>query len=177
MNIILFGFKGSGKTHLGKRLARMLKRPFIDTDDLICMLYPQQGLSCRQIYTQVGESVFRALEKQALHQLNASSHAVIALGGGAVLCPENVLYLQKIGTLVYLKVSFETVKKRIFRRGAPSFVDADNPEGSLYQIYCERLQVYESIPARCIDVDLLAEGKCLAELRLIALSEEPHHGH
>ena len=153
MNIILFGFKGSGKTHLGKLLSIAMNRPFIDTDDLIVKL--NNGRSVREIYQTLGEENFRILEKEIIRQLQPQN-AVIALGGGAVLDPETATYLQTIGQMVYLKASFKTIQKRLL--SLPSFVDSIE---SLHQIYQQRLPIYESIPALCIDVDLLGEADIL----------------
>ncbi|MDP1608279.1 MAG: shikimate kinase [Chlamydiales bacterium] len=152
MSIILFGFKGCGKTYHGKRLSLLLNLPFIDTDDLIVKLYGEQ-LPIREIHSKLGEEAFRSLEAKAIHQLQASLNAVIALGGGAVLNPVNVGHLQNIGQLVYLKASFETIKERILKEEIPSFVDATRPFESLKEIYEKRILIYEKIPAQWMDVD------------------------
>lgn len=152
MSIILFGFKGCGKTYYGKRLSLLLNLPFIDTDDLIIRLYGEL-LSVREIHATLGEEAFRSLETKAIHQLQGSLNAVIALGGGAVLDPTNIDHLQKIGHLVYLKASFQTIKQRILNSEIPSFVDPKRPFESLKEIYEKRILVYEKIPAQWIDVD------------------------
>ncbi|MBX9744175.1 MAG: shikimate kinase [Chlamydiales bacterium] len=152
MSVILFGFKGCGKTYYGKRLSLLLNLSFIDTDDLIVSLYGEQ-LPIREIHSTLGEKAFRSLETKVIHQLHSSLNAVIALGGGAVLDPTNVAYLQKIGQLVYLKARFETIKHRIIKDGIPSFVDIKRPFESLKEIYEKRILIYEKIPAQWIDVD------------------------
>jgi shikimate kinase len=167
MNIILFGFKGAGKTYLGKLLSAELKRPFIDTDDLIVQSHGQQ-LSVRDIHQALGETGFRALESTVIRTLQPHPHAVIALGGGSVLDSTNIEHLQKIGRLVYLKVSFN---ERSFKHGTPSFADAADPVESLRKIYQQRLPIYESIPARCLDLDVLDEASCITALRSIALED------
>ncbi len=179
MNAILFGFKGSGKTHFGKLLALELKRPFIDTDDLMVDMYANQSgqtFSIRDIHQTLGESKFRELESAAIHTLGSITNAVIALGGGTVLNPDHVEYLQKIGQMIYLQASFDTIQKRIFERGAPSFVEAYDPVASLRQIYRDRLPIYEGIAARRIDTDLLDEAGVIAALRSIVYLEEPPYG-
>ncbi len=91
MNLILFGFKGSGKTHFGKLLAQKMHRRFIDTDDWIDELYAKktgQHTSNREIYIQLGPAAFRALEKEVVKSLTSIKDAIVALGGGAVLDPE-----------------------------------------------------------------------------------------
>lgn len=163
MNIILFGFKGSGKTHFGKRLALELKRPFIDTDDLIIEL-SNNRLSIREIHQLLGENRFRSLESEAIHILTPTLNSVIAIGGGALLNPNNVEYLQKIGQMVYLQAGFDSVQKRILEEGIPSFIEDDDPISSLRKIYHQRLPIYESIQAHCIDTDQLDEAGVIAAL-------------
>lgn len=175
MNVLLFGFKASGKTHLGKLLSKELKRPFIDTDDLIMQLYLEEfgkALSVREIHQTLSEAGFRILEKTAIHKLKSNSNAIIALGGGAILDPDNLSYLQTIGKLIYLRASFYTVQKRILSGTIPSFIDSANPKEALNKIYQNRLPVYESIPAKCVNVDLMDEAGCIAALCSIVLSED-----
>lgn len=179
MNLILFGFKSSGKTHFGKLLSHKMHRPFIDTDDLIIELYKKETdkqRNCPQIHKELGEAAFRAIETRALHNLKNVKNAIIALGGGAVLDPENVLLLQSIGELVYLKASAEKLKERIFRSEIPSFLDPKDPHGSFHQMIQEREPIYRSIPARCVDTDAFDEAGVIAALKSILLLEEPSNG-
>ena len=157
MHLILFGFKGCGKTHFGKRLSEVLQLPFIDTDDLL-------GMHPSALYGEVGEKAFRERETAAILGLSPPAASVIAVGGGAVLNPANVAHLQKEGMLIYLQVSFATVQKRVLQGKIPSFVDPKDPEGSFLQIYRARLSVYEGIPAERIDVDRLSESEVMEQL-------------
>lgn len=179
MNLLLFGFKASGKTHFGKLLAHRLHRPFIDTDDLICELYKKETLkqrSCRQIYQELGAEEFRLLETRALLLLKNVSNAIIALGGGAILNAENVTFLQTVGALVFLKASPEQLKARILKEELPPFLDPKDPEGSLHRMIQERAPMYQSIPARTVDTDALDEAGVIAALQSILLLEEPPNG-
>ena len=179
MNLLLFGFKCSGKTHFGKLLAIKMHRPFIDTDDLIIELYKKEtekARNPRQIAQELGEAAFRQLEKRALQLLKNIDNAIIALGGGAVLDPENVEFLQKVGALVFLQAHAEKLKKRIFKDELPSFLDKNDPEGSFWRMIQEREPIYRSIPARTVDTDALDEAGVLAALSSILLLEEPPNG-
>lgn len=179
MNLLLFGFKGSGKTHFGQLLAHQMHRPFIDTDDLLLALYTQETSKqkkVREIYKELGEKRFRALEKRALLPLKKPNNAIIALGGGAVLDPENVEFLYTVGALVYLKAGPEKLKKRIFSQELPPFLDTKNPEEAFYRMIQERDPIYRSLRARVVDTDLLDEAGVLAALRSILLLEEPPDG-
>ena len=172
MNLLLFGFKASGKTHFGKLLAHQMHRPFIDTDDLIIELY-QKNRNIHQIYKDLGAVNFRILEKKALHLLKNVQNTIIALGGGSVLDPDNVAFLHTVGALVFLKTSHTTLRERIFKEELPAYFDKNDPERSFYQMIQKREPIYQSIPARTIDTDTLDEAGVLAALQSILLLEEP----
>ena len=178
MNLILFGYKASGKTHFGKLLSIQMHRPFIDTDDLILELYKKEhgkAGTIRQIYKELGQG-FRDVEKRAIRLLENVTDSIIALGGGAFLDSENVEFLQRVGALVFLKASPEKLKARIFKDEIPSFFDPEDPEGSFYQMIHERDPIYRSIPARLVDTDVLDEAGVIAALSSILLLEEPPNG-
>src|SRR5437660_1477503 len=99
MNHILFGFKGVGKTFLGKKMSEELQCPFYDLDELIAQ---RCGMSPREICQKWGEKKFRFIEKEALIELSSVTGSVIALGGGTVLDPDNVANLRKMGMFYYL---------------------------------------------------------------------------
>lgn len=179
MNLILFGFKAAGKTHFGQLLALKMHRPFIDTDDLLLELYKKESgqfKKARQIYEALGEKEFRELEKRALHLLKEVHNSIIALGSEAILDPDNVLFLQKVGALVFLEAHAETLKKRIFKGELPFFYDKKDPEGSFWSMIQEREPIYRSILARRVDTDALDEAGVLAALSSILLLEEPPNG-
>ena len=179
MNLILFGFKGCGKTHFGKLIAKKMHRKFIDTDDLVIELFEKKtkkALSIREIYKKLGNDAFRALEKEALFSLKDVKEAVIALGGGAVLDPANVEWLQKIGCLVYLSASKETLQRRVLKDEIPAFLDEKAPKEAFFKMYQERLPIYQSIRAAKIDCDALDEAGILAALQSILVLQDPPNG-
>lgn len=149
MNIILFGFKRCGKTHFGKLLAKKLNRPFIDTDHLIEEAY---GEKCRQIALKIGDKAFRELEKQAVASLSTEQGAIISVGGGAILDPDNAKKLAELGTLIYLQIDKETLKKRLLSGDLPSYLDPEDRMSSFEAMYQERKAIYEHIPALRIDM-------------------------
>jgi shikimate kinase len=152
MNLILFGFKGSGKTHFGKLLAHKLGRPFIDTDDLIVEIFGQKELTVRQVYQKVGETEYRVLEAEVIRRLNGVQKSVIALGAGAILNHRELV--EKLGTLIYLETSLETLIKR----------KIDSAVGPLEPLYHQRLPLYRAIPAIKINTDLHDETTILEKL-------------
>jgi len=113
-NIVLIGFMGSGKTTAGKILAASLGWPFLDTDT---MIEEETGLPIKKIFACYGERYFRELEQAAVARASASRRAVIATGGGAVLCEENVQRLREGNRVVWLQVQPETALQRAGVKG------------------------------------------------------------
>lgn len=161
-NLILFGFKGCGKTYFGTYLAKQIGYSFIDTDQLIEELHGE-NLSNLEIYKKIGEQEFRKLERLAIASLSGVTTTIIALGGGAILSSEN--HLEKMGQLVYLETTKETLKKRLFsQHPLPAIFDPSNPEQSFEQLYLEREPIYEKIPARKISLNEKSDQQVIDEL-------------
>jgi shikimate kinase len=111
MNVVLIGFRGSGKSTVGKAVAERLKRDFIDCDAWIEKV---TGLSIKEIFDQHGESHFRTLESQAIGELSAMDGKVIATGGGAALKYQNMqVFKRNGGKIFFLEVGAETAFRRI----------------------------------------------------------------
>lgn len=173
MNLILFGFKGCGKTHFGKRLAQRMNRPFVDLNDVISELYADETserIKAADILKKIKIDAFRELEKRAIEMLDSHQNSIIALNDGAVLDPANGEKLKKIGELVYLEASPQTLRKRQFRDEICDFLKDENAFETLIQT---RLPIYESIRSRRIDIDLLDEAAVIAALRMIIILEDP----
>lgn len=99
-NIILIGMPGSGKSTVGRELAKQLNRQFVDSD---AEIEARAGMSIPQIFSSIGEQGFRALETQTLEDLGKESGLVIATGGGCVTKEENYLHLHRNGTIIWLQ--------------------------------------------------------------------------
>ena len=98
-NIVLIGMPGVGKTSTGEALARLLNRPWIDTD----LLIKQKAHCDASTYLQThGEAAFRRLEHEVIQEISSMSSAVISCGGGVVVTPSNYQSLRQNGTFVYL---------------------------------------------------------------------------
>jgi len=108
--IILTGFMGTGKTEVGRRLARTLGRTFVDTDRLVEM---KAGRRVAEIFATQGEAAFRALEREAVTEACAIPDAVVATGGGALLDRDNRRRLAAAGPIVCLTASPEEILRRI----------------------------------------------------------------
>lgn len=170
-NLILLGYKSSGKTYFGKLLAKELGEIFIDTDQLIEELYEKKfhvKLNCRQISITIGEEGFRSLEREIIDSLGQVTKAVISIGGGAILDPENCLKLRKNGKLVYLEVDREIIKERIFSGGIPSFFNPQDPERSFEKMYAERKPIYSKVSTFKVSIQEKTDRQVLDELIIIA---------
>ncbi len=108
--IVLTGFMATGKTVVGRSLARALGRPFIDVDGLV---ETAAGRSIRDIFAADGEAGFRALERAAVERACAVPDAVVATGGGTLLDPENRRRLAASGMIVCLTAEPETILARV----------------------------------------------------------------
>lgn len=128
MNVVLIGFRGSGKSTVGKLLGERLGREFIDCDDFI---EKRTHLTIREIFERHGESHFRTLESDAIAELAKLDGKIVATGGGAVLKYQNMQVFKRAGGLVFfLKVDPETAFERIkgdpgTRSRRPALTDKD----------------------------------------------------
>lgn len=107
--VILIGFMASGKTTIGKELARILNRDFVDIDELI---EKKTKLSIREIFQIYGESFFRDIEEKAISEAIKDNNTVIATGGGCVLREKTRKLLKEKGLVFWLKIEPEVVLAR-----------------------------------------------------------------
>jgi len=132
MNIYLIGYRGTGKTSVGKLLAAILKRPFIDTDD---ELTSRVGMSIAEFVHQNGWGDFRKTEQSVIQKVCALDKHVVATGGGVVLEPQNVSRMQSSGSLIWLKALPETIRTRLVNdRQSEHFRPALTSEGLIDEI-------------------------------------------
>ncbi len=110
MNIVLIGFRGTGKSTVGRLLAKRLKRDFIDSDKHI---EGSTGKTIKSIFEDDGEERFRQIEADTITELSTGDNKVIATGGGAVLRKGNVKNLKDNGFLVLLEATPEIIYSRI----------------------------------------------------------------
>jgi len=152
---------GSGKSTIGKAVARSLKLTFRDTDTEIEKL---EVMSVSQIFLDKGEDYFRAVEKKVLRQELLSDDTVLALGGGAPLSVDAQSALRAISSkVVYLDISLASVAPRIgFNRDRPLLLT--NPRGQWQTLMEERRPIYESIADVVIDVNNKTEGAVVKEV-------------
>lgn len=107
---VLVGLSGAGKSTIGRRLAEKLSLQFWDSDSEIEAI---SGQSIKSYFAQNGETAFRELEKQVLHQLIEQHLGVIATGGGCVLMPESRVLLRQRAHVIYLQTSIDHLYRRL----------------------------------------------------------------
>ena len=112
-NILLTGVSASGKSTVGRQLAKLLGLGFIDLDEVIEKLTKN---TISEIFNSQGESAFRELEMQTLTSLQGLRSHVIAVGGGALLSQEAIEIAKKIGPLVWVQSSPAEIARRLFKR-------------------------------------------------------------
>ncbi len=136
MNIILTGLRGSGKTSLGKVLAKKLKWDFIDMDALI---EKREKQKISQIVEKDGWEHFRELEKEASVELGKLKDTVIATGGGTIIDQVNEKALKKNGRIIYLYRSPEDCLEHTKgSKNRPSLTEESSPLEELKTLYLQR---------------------------------------
>lgn len=110
LNLVLIGYRATGKTSVGKALAAQLQRPFVDLDEV---LVQEAGCSIADMVARGGWEDFRRREKELVCRLGQARGQVLATGGGVVLDPENVELLRENGLVIWLKAEPGLIKQRL----------------------------------------------------------------
>jgi shikimate kinase len=131
---------GSGKTTVGRQLARRLRLPFFDSDHVI---EERLGCSIRDYFAREGEAAFRDLEQRVLAELAQGTPAVIATGGGAVLREANRECLRAAGPVVYLRSSPEELYRRLRHDTTRPLLQVADPLAKLRELYVQRDPLYQ----------------------------------
>jgi shikimate kinase len=169
MNIVLIGYRGSGKSAVGQRLAERLKKPFIDVDVLI---EKRQRTSIQKLVESRGWAYFRKMEKKIIDEVSRKESGVIAPGGGAVIDPENVKSLRKKGLIIWLKADPGVLARRLegdthTNRRRPTLTGKGTVE-ELEDVLLARVPYYQKAADAEIDTsNLEVEGVVDKALRII----------
>ena len=138
----LVGLPGSGKTTVGRQLARRLSLPFVDTDQAI---EARLGCSIREFFEREGESRFRDIESEVIEALVAEGSKVLSTGGGAVLRESNRVNLRSRGRVVYLKSGPEELFKRLRHDSNRPLLQVADPLGKLRELFVYRDPLYREV--------------------------------
>lgn len=149
-NVYLIGPMGSGKSAVGRYLARHLQLDFYDSD---VEIERRTGVDIPYIFEKEGEAGFREREREAITALTQLDRIVIATGGGAILLPENRERLVARGLVVYLKTGIGQQVERTRHGKQRPLLYTDDPEARLRELMTLRAPLYESIAAFTVLTD------------------------
>ena len=169
-NVFLIGPMGAGKTTIGRHLATMLHKRFVDVDQEI---EKRTGVSIPVIFEIEGEDGFRRRESAVIEELTRDTDIVLATGGGAVLLEENRKVLKERGIVAYLQADIETLVERTRRDRNRPLLQTDNPRGKIEELLQQREPIYREIADVIINTGQRAPSSVArdAAVRLKALSE------
>lgn len=171
-NIYLIGPMGSGKTAVGKQLAKLLKVPFYDSDTEI---EKTAGVDIPFIFEKEGEASFRKRECEAIDLLTQLNGIVLATGGGAILAEENRKHLKARGKVVYLHTSIEQQLERTRHSRHRPMLNVTDPEQRLRSLFAIRSPLYESIATIIVNTDhrrvVAVAQDIIDKLQLIKVSQ------
>lgn len=145
-NIILIGMPASGKSTVGRRLAKKLNMDFVDTDNLI---EEYERMRLQDIIDNKGNQYFWEVEEKILCSLDCCD-TVIATGGSAVLFPKAIEHMKKMGAIIYLEQSLTLLKKRLYNLDSRG-VTLDEGE-SIESLYNYRVPLYKRYSDTTVDV-------------------------
>ena len=139
-NIFLVGLMGSGKTTVGRALARKLNKRFIDSDHEI---EARTGVSIPVIFEIEGEVSFRQREADVIRDLTAQNDIVLATGGGAILNPDSLRYLHERGTVIYLRAGISSILQRTKNDKNRPLLRTADPRKKLEELEAQRHPLYQ----------------------------------
>ena len=168
-HIFLVGPMGVGKTTVGKQLASLLHRPFIDVD---AEIESRCGADIQWIFDMEGEKGFRERESKVLREIISSSpSSVIATGGGVVLSAQNRQILQSNGQVIYLSAPKEQLNERMRRDKSRPLLQVEDREKVINKLLEERDPLYREVA----DVVFSAEGGSASRVAKVLLDELSKH--
>jgi shikimate kinase len=150
-NIVLTGFMGTGKTEVGRELARLLDTKLIDVD---AEIERSLKMTINEIFKQFAEPGFREIETGVIKKISENKNIIISTGGGAVLKQENMDIFRKNGIIVCLTAAPETILKRTSNNTERPLLQVENPLGKIKELLSYRKPFYEKA-----DVIIDTEGK------------------
>jgi 3-dehydroquinate synthase len=141
-NIFLVGLMGSGKTTIGRSLAKKLNLRFVDADQEI---ETRTGASIPLIFEIEGEASFRQREADVIRDLTAQQGIVLATGGGAVLNETSRQFLRERGTVIYLRASVASIIQRTSHDKNRPLLQTADPKAKIEELSRERAPLYQEV--------------------------------
>ncbi|MSU45651.1 MAG: shikimate kinase [Lacunisphaera sp.] len=139
INLYLVGFMGTGKSTVGRLVARQLGFKFLDSDHEI---ERAQGRPVGKIFAEDGETKFRALEREFAEHGHPALQCVVACGGGLVVPPGMLELLRSRGVVMCLHAPIDTIIRRTMHTTHRPLLQVENPEQRLRELYAQREEIY-----------------------------------
>ena len=171
LNIYLVGFMGTGKTVVGKSVARQLKQEFFDLDFLI---EEKQKRKIAQIFAQDGEAYFRSLEKQILKDISRKRNVVVSCGGGIVKDLENIQIMKKTGVIICLSARPEVILARTKGYTHRPLLNVDDPTKRIEELLKMRAPFYAQADYSIDTSDLTVSPVVNKVLEYVKAQTEDH---
>jgi shikimate kinase len=160
-NIILIGFMGSGKSSIGKRVAKKLGFQFLDTDHLVT---ERAGESITDVFAHRGEAAFREMETSVLISLGHLTRCVVSTGGGIVIREENRVLLREMGFVVGLTATEEVIFERVSRNDKRPLLQTEDPRTTLSELLEARRPFYRDTAHFTLDTTSLPHAEAAEEI-------------
>ena len=167
--VVMVGMMGAGKTAVGKELARVLRVPFLDSDEEIVAA---AQMSIAEIFDRDGEAFFRARESEVIARLLRGAPGVLSVGGGAYLCPQTRARISAEGVAVWLKADLDLLWSRVRHKSTRPLLRTADPRATLAGLLEARASHY----AQADLVVQVMPGYAIADTTravLAALAERP----
>ena len=163
MNIYLVGFMGTGKTTVGRELAKKKKWRFVDLDELIEL---REGKAIPDIFSKKGEPYFRILEKRALKEVSREEKFVVACGGGVVIKRENIKTMKESGIMICLKADPAVILKRTSGAANRPLLNTGNSKERI-ELLLKLRAPYYAMANRCINTSKLSVKEIVEKIAKI----------
>jgi shikimate kinase len=161
-SIVLIGFMGTGKSSVGRHLARLQGWRCFDTDAMIANAL---RMPISEIFFRFGEERFRDEETAVLEKLTATPSSVIVAGGGAILRSRNVVRLRELGTVVWLTADLETLCDRLAQEGDRPLLPKENRSATIEKLLRERESLYKATAHLTVDTSSLEHEQVADSIR------------
>ena len=163
-NIFIIGSMGSGKTSIGKMLAKENNLSFLDTDHEIIR---SCGYSIPDIFKEFGEEHFRNLETEQLRKMKALENHVISTGGGIILKNDNRKLMKELGIIIFLDINISSQVDRVKNRKNRPLLNDQNLKDNLLSLKKTRDPIYKKISNYIIDVSGKEREQIINEIQKI----------
>ena len=163
-NIFIIGSMGSGKTSIGKILAKKNNLSFLDTDHEIIR---SCGYSIPDIFKEFGEEHFRNLETEQLRKMKALENHVISTGGGIILKNDNRKLMKELGIIIFLDINISSQVDRVKNRKNRPLLNDKNLKDNLLSLKKTRDPIYKKISNYIIDVSGKEREQIINEIQKI----------